>query len=78
MEGTATFRVAEVRDNILSLGKLVRKGFSFTLGPHGCSMEKDGRSVPLHLERNSFACGGSCVGAYVETWVRGGGDGCCG
>ena len=29
MEATATFRVAEVRDNILSLGKLVRKGFSF-------------------------------------------------
>ena len=48
------FRVAEVRDNILSLGKLVRKGFSFTLGPHGCSMEKDGRSVPLYLERNSL------------------------
>ena len=33
MEATATFRVAEVRDNILSLGKLVRKGFHFTLGP---------------------------------------------
>ena len=30
MEATATFRVAEVRDNILSLGKLVRKGFSST------------------------------------------------
>ena len=27
MEATATFRVAEVRDNILSLGKVVRKGF---------------------------------------------------
>ena len=36
------------------LGKLVRKGFSFTLGPRGCSMEKDGRCVPLHLERNSL------------------------
>ena len=54
MEATATFRVAEVRDNILSLGKLVRKGFSFTLGPRGCSMEKDGRRVPLFLERNSL------------------------
>ena len=54
MEATATFRVAEVRDNILSLGKLVRKGFSFTVGPRGCSMEKDGRSVPLYLERNSL------------------------
>ena len=28
MEATATFRVAEVRDNMLSLGKLVRKGFN--------------------------------------------------
>ena len=54
MKATATFRVAEVRDNILSLGKLVRKGFSFTLGRHGCSMEKDGRSIPLYLERNSL------------------------
>ena len=54
MEATATFRVAEVRDNILSLGKLVRKGFSFNLGPGGCSMEKDGRKVPLYLERNSL------------------------
>ena len=54
MEATATFRVAEVRDNILSLGKMVRKGFSFTLGPGGCSMKKDGRSVLLHLGRNSL------------------------
>ena len=54
MEAAATFRVAEVRDNILSLGKLVRKGFSFNLGPSSCSMEKDGRKVPLYLERNSL------------------------
>ena len=54
MEATATFRVAEVRDNILSLGKLVREGFNFIVGPRGCSMEKDGRSVPLYLERSSL------------------------
>ena len=54
MEATATFRVAEVRNNILSLGKLVRKGFSFILGPGGCSMEKDGRQVPLYMQRNSL------------------------
>ena len=54
MEATATFRVAKVRDNILSLGKLVRKGFNFTLVARGCSMVKDGRSVPLYLERNSL------------------------
>ena len=73
VEATATFRVAEVRDNILSLGKLVRKvSFSFTLGPRGCSKEKDGRRVPLSLERNKqFACGG-------EAWIRGGGNSCCG
>ena len=47
MEATATFRM-------LSMGKLVRKGFSFTLGPHGCSMEKDGRSVPFYLDPNSL------------------------
>ena len=51
MEATATFRVGEVRDNILSLVKLVRKGFHFTLGPRGCSMEKDGTLRP---ERNSL------------------------
>ena len=54
VEATATLRVAEVRDNILSLGKLVRKGFSFNVGPGGCSMEQDGRKVPLFLERNSL------------------------
>ena len=54
LEATATFRVAEVRDNILSLEKLARKGFHFTLGPRGCSMERDGRSVPLYLEGNSL------------------------
>ena len=54
MEATATSRVAQVRDNIYSLGKLIRKGFSFTLGPRGCSMEKDDRKVPLYLERNSL------------------------
>ena len=32
----------------------MRKGISFTLGPRGCSMEKDGKSVPLYLERNSL------------------------
>ena len=54
MEATAAFRVAEVRDNILSLGKLFRNGFSFSFGPGGCSMEKDGRKVTLYLERNSL------------------------
>ena len=54
VEATATFRVAEVRDNILSLGKLARKCFSFNLGPGGSSMEKDGRKVPLYMERNSL------------------------
>ena len=61
MEATATFRVAEVRDNILSLGKLVRKGSSFNLGPGGCSMEKGGRKVPL-----------MCCSAHrdLDTWRR--------
>ena len=54
MEAPAPFRVAEVRDNILSLGKLVRIDFNFTLGLRVCSMENDGRSVPLYLERNSL------------------------
>ena len=54
VEATTTFRVTEERDNILSLRKLVRKGFHFTLGPHGCSMERDGRSAPFYLERNSL------------------------
>ena len=32
----------------------MRKGFAFTLGPRSCSVEKDGRRVPLYLERNSL------------------------
>ena len=76
LEATATFRVAEVRDNILSLGKLVRKGFSFNLGPGGCSMEKDGRKVPLYLERNSLRVEAHVLQRRIETWIRGGGNSC--
>ena len=78
MEATATFRVAEVRDNILSLGKLMRKGFSFTLGPRGCSMEKDGRSVPLYLERNNMRVEAHVFATCVEIWIRGSWNSCCG
>ena len=51
LKATATFRVAEVRDNILSLEKLVPKGFHFTLGPRSCSMERDG----ANQKRQRFA-----------------------
>ena len=78
MEATATFRVAEVRDNILSLGKLVRKGFSFNLGPGGCSMEKDGRKVPLYLERKSLRVEAHVLQRASSPWIRGGGNSCCG
>ena len=67
MEATATFRVAEVRDNVLSLGKLVRKGFNFVLFPRGCIMEKDGRSVPLFLEWNSLRVEARVFAASDET-----------
>ena len=63
----------EVRDNILSLGKLVRKDFSFTLGPCGCSMEKDGRSVPLYLGETGCVWKLMCcnVRRDLDTWRRG-------
>ena len=70
MEATATFRVAEVRDNILSLGNLVRKGFSFNMGPGVCSI------VPPLPGTKQLACGGSCVAACTETWIRGGENSC--
>ena len=76
MEATATFRVAEVGDNILSLGKLVRKGFSFNLGPGGCSMEKRRQESAALLGTKQFACGSSRVAASIETWIRGGGKSC--
>ena len=79
MEATATFRVAEVRDNILSLGKLVREGVSAShLGPRGCSMEKDSRSVPLHLERNSLRVEAHVLERASRSGLRGGWDSCCG
>ena len=78
MEATATFRVAEVRDNILSLGKLVRKGFCFTLGHRACSKERDGKSVPLYLERNSLRVEAHVLQRAIETWIRGGRISCYG
>ena len=47
LEATATCRVPEVRGSTLSLGKLVRNSFSFTLSSRGCSMEKDGWSASI-------------------------------
>ena len=78
MDATATFRVAEVRDNILSLGKLVREGFSFTLGPRGCSMEKGRQESAALPGTKQLTCGSSCVAACIETSIRGGGNRCCG
>ena len=72
MQTTATFRVAEVRDNILSLGKLGRKGIHFTLGPRGCSMERDGKSVPLLLGTKQLACCNLCIATCFETRIHGG------
>jgi len=45
----------EVGDNVLSLGRLLRKGFEFDLSlDRGCVMRRGGRQVPLHLRRNSL------------------------
>ena len=54
MEATATFRVAEVRGNILSLGKLVRKGFSFNFGPSGCRWRRT--AGKCRSTRNATVC----------------------
>ena len=57
MEATATFRFAEVRDNILPLGKLVRKGFHFTLGPCPVAQWKEtAGTVPLYPGTKHSAC----------------------
>ena len=70
VEVTATFRVVEVRDNMLTLENWFERILVFNLGLGGCSMEMDGRKVPIWLERNS------CVTAGIETWIRGGGNSC--
>ena len=75
MEATATFRVAEMRDNILSLRKLARKGFQLHFGSlwllDGKRRQKGaafpGTKLEAHvLERASrpgyVAAGNSCHG----------------
>ncbi|CAK0863635.1 unnamed protein product, partial [Prorocentrum cordatum] len=52
---TADFLVADVNDDLLSMGKLLRQGFRFNLSlEDGLYMAKGHRSVQLTLERNSL------------------------
>ena len=52
------FKVADVNDDVLSLGRLLRRGFEFDLSlGRGCSMFPRGRpdkAVPLFLHNNSL------------------------
>ena len=52
------FKVADVNDDVLSLGRLLRRGFEFDLSlGRGCSMFPQGRpdkAVPLFLHNNSL------------------------
>ena len=52
------FKVADVNDDVLSLGRLLRRGFEFDLSlGRGCSMFPQGRpdkAVPLFLYNNSL------------------------
>ncbi len=53
--GTVDFVVGEVHDDILSLGKLLRMGYTFDLSNRdGMYMRKGDQCVPLYLQRNSL------------------------
>ena len=49
-----TFEVADVKGAILSVGKLVQRGFQVTLAPGGSFLEKNGKKVELIMKKNSF------------------------
>ncbi|CAK0835553.1 unnamed protein product [Prorocentrum cordatum] len=54
-KATADFLVADVNDDLLSMGKLLGQGFKFNLSlVDGLYMTKGHRSVQLELERNSL------------------------
>ena len=57
-EAQCAFKVADVNDDVLSLGRLLRRGFEFDLSlGRGCSMFPRGRpdkAVPLFLHKNSL------------------------
>ncbi|CAK0893566.1 unnamed protein product, partial [Prorocentrum cordatum] len=55
IKATADFLVADVNDDLLSMGKLLRQGFKFNISlEDGLYMAKGHRSVQLELERNSL------------------------
>ncbi|CAK0836065.1 unnamed protein product [Prorocentrum cordatum] len=55
IKATADFLVADVNDDPLSMGELLRQGFKFNLSlEDGLYMTKGHRSVRLELERNSL------------------------
>ena len=48
-----TFRVANVKNPILSLGRLIREGFDFALRGGSCIMSRGGEGIALEIHRNS-------------------------
>ena len=54
MEATATFRVVEVRDNIMSLGKLVRRVSASIWVLVVARWKRTAGKCNMYLERNSF------------------------
>ena len=61
VEASSTFVVGDVRGPLLSVGKLVKKGFAITVNGSGGFIEKDGRRANLKVIRNSV---------YLPVWVR--------
>ena len=57
-----TFRVGTVRNPTLSLGKLLREGFTFHMDGDGHHMEKGGVRVRLEMHRNSLWVKGHAFG----------------
>ena len=68
---TAALRVAEVRDNILSLVKTVSNGFHLHFGSLWLLDGKRRQKGATFPGTKQFACGGSCVGACIESQENG-------
>ena len=76
MEATATFRVAEVCVNILSLGKTGSKGFQLQFGSWWLLDGKGQQESAALPGTKQFARGSSRFAAHIETWILGGANGC--
>ena len=71
MECKVKFDVADVAYPVVSLGKMIESGFTFSFDDYKCHMHKSNRRVAIFRKRSNL-----CVEDETQLVERQGSDGC--